>query len=152
MSVQLGAETSGIDAALAPWVGPETDLSVDAVVVESVPLRTDHGDLGPSPLSRTVRVAVSNLGANKAWYAYLVVEACPFSYGGLYCRQLGSEYVTLDAGSTLQRTFPWAGAGMAGDVLVRARLSYGGDTNGANNEAATAHYVLVGGTGVGVGL
>lgn len=150
VTVEAPEETAGIDAALERVV-PPPDLAVTALDVRNIPLRTDDGDVAGLSFRREIDVTIENLGGSApSEPADLVVEVCPEST--VNCRLIAWESVELDAGEQREYTFDWNGAGMIGDVTVRAAAMAMPDADHTNDVAEVEHFVLVGGTGVGAGV
>lgn len=146
VAVVVGSDTAGIDAVLDPALSQ--DLAVSDLVVEPVPLQTDQVAVGGTGRLRRVRVRVANLGEQGASWAELDVWACPRTAGR--CSDIDSQTFTLAAGESLEKSFRWDGFGTLGDVTVYARVCGPYDTNPSNDRTEADHYVVAGGTGVGV--
>lgn len=146
--VTEGADTGGIDAALAPYApAPWHDAAITALTVENV---ADEATGAYSGWMRRVSVGLSNAGPGDAPGAAITVWACP--RGMPYCTPIGGREIDLAAGASRTEIFAWNGLGMVGDVDVTAELSSQGEVAWSNNVARAEHYVLVGGTGIGTGV
>jgi hypothetical protein len=155
--VAPGQVTTGIDAVLAyldgppPPPPPPADPAVAGIKITNVPVGTDEHSTGVGWI-RTIRVTVTNGGGEEATGVFLDVMACPATWGT--CADLGSFYVDVPAGGSIQRTLRWNGlypVPMIGDVTVTATAFFDGDPNTGNNSMSVNHYVLVKGTGFGYG-
>lgn len=152
VTVESGSTTMEIDAVLSPISQAELpDVEVSDLTVENVALRTDDGTLGYTGWSRRVSVTVTNVGDAAVEWGDLYVDVCPDTIG--FCRSLGWEWLDgLGVGESREWTFTWTGLGQVGDVTVEAVAWASDDGDWANNYEGVQHYVLVGGTGFGVGL
>lgn len=147
IDVVEGEGVFDIDASLAP----PPDVAVSGLQVENEQLRTDSGEEGESVgWVRDVRVQLSNLGHNDARAVWLTVRACPETIGR--CRYVADESVSVPAQEEQLFTYRWNGFGSLGDVEVTAEVESVDDPDPTNDRAAVQHYVVVGGTGLGVGL
>ncbi len=152
-----GATVTGIDVEVTPTdqyeepptePPPGVDLAMTSLTVTNEPVRTDEWSTGVGYVRR-VHVGVSNKELVDGGEAELWVEACAATYGG--CVFIADEVVSLSAGETATFSYRWDGAGYAGDVVVRAFIRPCSDPDWSNNGREVDHYVLVGGTGFGVG-
>ncbi|MBW3583039.1 MAG: hypothetical protein KY455_08070 [Euryarchaeota archaeon] len=129
------------------------DLELVDLRVDNVPITTDAGDL-PAGVHRKVTVTITNNGPGHAEYVDASVWVDPRTDGDSRWLQpaAGSE-TGLAPGESKEITFWWDTTGQFGDVEVRAdTYAYPGDSDHSNNFRMTPHYVLVGGTGVGIGI
>lgn len=147
LDVVEGEGVFGIDADLAP----PPDVAVSDLDVENVSLRTDSEDTERSVgWVRDVRLELSNLGHNDARDVRLTVRACPETIGR--CQYVADESVSVPAQDEQPFTYRWNGFGSLGDVEVTAEIESADDPDPTNDRAAVQDYVVVGGTGLGVGL
>lgn len=158
VSVSLGEATEEIDAELTPMDRP--DLAVTDLDVENVPTENDNTGEGPSTgWVREITVIVTNIGTDAAADAEdapfwdLSVEACSPTTDA--CDEIAGRVFAspLEPGSSVERTYRWNAleTGHLGDVTIRAEAFDWRDLNGYNDIAREHHYVVVGGTGFGVG-
>jgi hypothetical protein len=143
-----GARTGGIDAVLERRLRP--DLAVVGLRVENLPIRTDDLEVGHSGTQRRVHVEVANLGdaPTPPHGAALVVFMRTASDNNE--RTIGVSSLRLAPGEKVRKTFDWDGTGSVGDATVYAEVCNFDDSNSENNRASVRHYVIVGGTGVGL--
>lgn len=159
VGVSVGELTEGIDAGLALMERP--DLAVTDLVVENVPTENDNTGEGPyTGWVREITVTVQNGGnaaaadAEDSPFWDLSVAACAPTTGA--CDEIaGRVFATpLEPGDGIERTYRWNAleTGHLGDVTIRAEAFDWRDLNNYNDTAQVHHYVVLGGTGFGVGL
>lgn len=148
--VELGVETSGVDAVLAR--APVVDLAVTSLRVEQIPLRAAGTELVPLGTEHDVTLDVANLGTKRSWGGFYKVWVEMVSDGA--SRVIGEgELDRMDAGSRIRETFAWHSQGSVGDAVVRAQIcSYDHERTYRNNEASARAYSVIGGTGIGYSL
>lgn len=126
------------------------DLQVRILGIERPTLRRDVGD-APHPLGvRRVVVELCNLGRgdlDEVWMQVLV-QADTFRWEVLAQGPLGHG---IASGACETRSLRWDPLGYVGDVTVTADASAYDELTYENNVDAVRDYVLVGGTGFGVG-
>lgn len=145
--VTQGLDTPDIDAVLG--LRPRPDAAVTSLTVRNTPLRTDAADLPGAGVSREIELTVENLGNGVARRTVIEVTACPRTTGS--CDSLFWDVRRIAAGASLDLSIDWNALGMVGDVIISARARVADDPDRTNDRASVRHYVLVGGTGVGVG-
>lgn len=157
VTVATGTTITGIDAILTPVepVVSPIDGLVESMTIENVPLKTDHGTHPGTGTVRDVMVTVRNIGEVAA-SGYVDVRACPAT--ALFCHHAGSAYVSFGPGESRTVTVRWNGAGGAGDYSVEVFADFFDDEyetwdrDYSNNSLVQQHYLIVGGTGFGVGV
>lgn len=147
VTVVAGVETFGIDAVLAR--NPAPDLAVTGLEIHNVPIETDLGPVAPSGYNRTVTVDVANLGDAEADYGVLNLWAYTPTDGRYTF--IGAKGLDLAPGESARREFRWNGLGTVGDATVIAEACHYRDYDRSNDRREADHYVLVGGSGFGVG-
>ncbi|HVL89634.1 MAG TPA: hypothetical protein VM841_05290 [Actinomycetota bacterium] len=158
VTVVAGQTTTGIDAVVAEFV-PEPspiDVALTSIRVENVPLRTDAATLPGTGTVRDIVVTIENVGEAAA-EGWVDIVACPKT--GPFCQFAGYGFVSrLDPGQSRTVTVRWNAAGGFGDFTIDA---YGAfmdttwqhyDRNWGNDWLTIEHYVILGGTGFGVGV
>lgn len=147
VSVVQGEDTPGIDASIG--LRPRPDLAVTELAVENVPLVTDAGPLPTGTgWNRRISFTIENQGNIIARGARIAVRACTVTDGACDLVQLVHRPVA--AGQVISASIDWNALGAVGDVVILVTATHWDDPNGRNDYRTARHYVLVGGTGVGV--
>jgi hypothetical protein len=137
---------------LSIHIVPVVDLAVSRLEVTNLPFDTDFGSV-PSGIRRRITVELANRANEDAGYGEYVVRACPRTEG--FCDYIVFlDYISLEPGEHVTRTFDWTATVGAGDYTFSAQIhtQYAVDPDQENNYRSVHHYVIVGGTGFGVGV
>ena len=143
------AEAGVVKLTLA--AAPYADIAVDHITVEPQKIETDAGISFTH--RRTISASVSHVAGTAVAQGDVNFSICPRT-SGLSCYYRDVPVDHLEPGASTRVSFDWSGTGAVGDMRISARadLAQVVDPVEDNNYADAQTYVLVGGTGYGVGL
>lgn len=125
------------------------DFALTHLEVEGVRLRTDQVELVSPGHNRLITFEMDNLvPESEPVWVDVEFRACPVSTGTC------SLIRTISMGSVdgkVRGSFQWNALGYLGDVEITATIIAYDDRNFSNNQRKAQHYVIVGGSGLGVG-
>jgi hypothetical protein len=141
-------EVAGVSVTVALTLAPLPDLTVAALSVTPVPLRTDAADLPGPGTQRDLHLEVANEGDGDADVVGIIVEATTRTDGGRDI--LYTDVRSMPAGASTEVDLRIDMAGKVGDVQVRATTCTWAERDTGDNSRTVQSYAIVGGTGVGV--